>query len=69
MNHAVLGLLAHIGAGPAHDLSHGLENPWVVAACAGALAASAAWAAHRTRGEIWRAPVRFITSLFTRTSK
>lgn len=69
MNHAVLGLLAHIGAGPLHDLSHGLENPWVVAACVGALVASATWATRRTRGEIWRAPVRFISSLFTRTSK
>lgn len=69
MNHALLGLLAHIGAGPAHDLSHGLENPWALAACVFALAASATWATRRTRGEIWRAPVRFISSLFTRTSK
>lgn len=69
MNHAALGLLAHIGAGPLHDLSHGLENPWVVVACVCALVAAATWATRRTRGEIWRAPMRFIASLFTRTSK
>lgn len=58
--------LAHIGQGPAHDLSHGLENPFVVASCAVALVAVGIWAARRTGGAIWKAPLRLLASIFPR---
>ena len=61
--------LAHIGVGPVHDLSHGLENPLARAAYLLAIVAAGIWAARRNGGAIWRGPLRFVLAIVLGSDK
>ena len=60
---------AHVGVGPVHDLSHGLENPLARSGYVLALVAVGIWAARRNGGAIWRGPLRFGRAIVPRTDK
>ena len=60
---------AHVGVGPVHDLSHGLETPLARAAYLLAIVAAGIWAARRNGGAIWRGPLRFVRAIMFRTDK
>ncbi len=61
--------LAHVGVGPVHDLSHGLEHPLARAAYLLAIVAAGIWAARRNGGAIWRGPLRCVRAIVSRTDK
>ena len=60
---------AHVGVGPVHDLSHGLEHPLARLGYVLAMLAVGIWAARRNGGAIWRGPLRFVRAIVPRTDK
>jgi urease accessory protein len=61
MNHALLGLLAHIGVDPVHNLMHGLQHPLTGLDHMGAMIAVGIWAAQRGGRAVWLVPLSFVS--------
>jgi urease accessory protein len=58
---------AHVGVGPVHDLSHGLEHPLARSGYVLAMLAVGIWAARHNGGAIWRGPLRFVRAIVLRS--